>query len=159
MPMPMHQRFWAKVRRARVNECWEWTGTKNAKGYGIFRLHQTRCSAAHRVAYEIATGPIPSGMLVLHRCDNPSCCNPAHLFIGTHIENMADMTAKKRNAFGVRSPKALLTPEQVIEIRSIKGCTKALAAKFGVREITIRCARSRRTWAWLKSFHADGVSR
>lgn len=75
----------------RDDECWEWNAAKTAGGYGTYRRF-----GSHRVAYYLATGIDPGDAQVCHRCDNPSCCNPAHLFIGSHGDNMADKVAKGR---------------------------------------------------------------
>jgi hypothetical protein len=90
-------RFWAKVTKG--GDCWIWNGTKDGKGYG--RLHLSgpagrRTVKAHRLAYELHKGPIPSGLEILHACDNPSCVNPAHLSVGTRADNMQDAAAKGR---------------------------------------------------------------
>src|SRR4249920_2252189 len=94
--VPIEQRLWAKVIKAGENECWLWNAHCNACGYGTIQL-DGRSLLAHRVVYEITHGSIPVGMNVLHRCDNPACCNPAHLWLGSQVENIADMNAKGRN--------------------------------------------------------------
>lgn len=78
-------------------DCWEWTGTRVPFGYGIL-IVDGKQKRAHRVAYEEFVGPIPDDALVCHKCDNPPCINPAHLFIGTHIDNAKDRNAKGRQA-------------------------------------------------------------
>lgn len=89
-------RFWAKVDTAGgIDACWPWSGNRIAKGYGIF-THRGRNAGAHRTAYQYAVGQIPDGLWVLHRCDNPPCCNPAHLWLGTATDNNRDMIAKGR---------------------------------------------------------------
>jgi hypothetical protein len=98
----LEQRFAEKVDVAQGlgpnGDCHEWTGHRIKWGYGSFRVGNS-VKKAHRVAYEIHVAPIPHGMLVLHSCDNPACCNPNHLSLGTHIQNMAQMIerGRKRN--------------------------------------------------------------
>jgi hypothetical protein len=92
--------FWSKVDRS--GDCWIWTGTRMHQGYGVVIRNYKRLYA-HRVAFEIAYGPIPDGMDILHRCDNPPCVRPEHLDIGTHTDNMRDASRKGRLATGDRS--------------------------------------------------------
>lgn len=82
--------------------CWEWTGYRNLQGYGqALRRDETTCKyrphQAHRLAYEFHCGPIPDGHVVMHKCDNPACINPAHLMTGTQAENLRDMSVKGRH--------------------------------------------------------------
>jgi hypothetical protein len=87
------RRFWAKVEK--TEDCWIWTGARNPDGYGNVGIRK-KFMKAHRVAWMITSGPIPEGMRVLHRCDNPSCVKPDHLFIGSQYDNVKDMERKNR---------------------------------------------------------------
>lgn len=89
------RRFWSRASKPSLNACWEWQGGKTSDGYGASAI-RNKSALAHRVAWELANGPIPAGMEVCHRCDNPPCVNPAHLFLGSHADNIRDMFAKGR---------------------------------------------------------------
>ena len=97
--------FWSYVNK--TESCWLWTGTVKSTGYGIFRTRNCvlgEKQMPHRLMWVLKNGSIPDGLLVLHRCDVPLCCNPAHLFLGTHEDNMADMVSKGRsNGFDKRA--------------------------------------------------------
>lgn len=95
---PFAERFWEKVDRRSPDECWPWLGrARTSFGYGAFAIGRDRANRAHRIAWELTNGPVPVGLSALHRCDNPPCCNPAHLFLGTQADNIADMVAKGRH--------------------------------------------------------------
>lgn len=90
------KRFWSKVTIGEPDACWVWTGCRAKDGYGRL-TRDGKSHTAHRIAWGFSNGPIPDGMHVLHRCDFPPCCNPAHLWIGTNADNVRDKTAKGRN--------------------------------------------------------------
>ena len=90
------ERFWEKVRILGPDECWEWQAARTVKNYGRLSAGRGVHLKAHRVAFVLENGPVPDGNCVLHTCDNPSCCNPAHLFAGTFKDNTADMIEKGR---------------------------------------------------------------
>ena len=94
------QRFWDKVEK--TDGCWVWTASKNRQGYGYFRF-DGKMRKAHRMAWLFAIGEIPEGMMVCHSCDNPSCVNPEHLWLGTGQDNMDDMNTKGRHGFTKRT--------------------------------------------------------
>lgn len=95
-PRPLYIRFWEKVR-TQPDGCWEWQGGRARFGHGLIHTGPgARLSQAHRVSWELNVGPVPPGACVLHRCDNPPCVNPAHLFLGTKHDNIRDMVAKGR---------------------------------------------------------------
>lgn len=164
-------RFWAKVAVADPGACWLWTATKHSSGYGYFSVASRRFASgsqgllAHRIAWELTNGPIPDATpFVLHRCDTPPCCNPAHLFLGTQSDNNRDMREKGREArgerhgahtrperrpTGVRHGSAKLTDAAVRAIRmSHRGgvSIRRLAVAYGVNFTTARDVVHRTTW-------------
>lgn len=92
---PIEARFWAKVSKGKTSECWEWAAGRNEFGYGLFFLNGRR-ERAHRVSHSLFVGPIPEGMVVRHKCDNPPCINPDHLEVGTQGDNMQDAWTRGR---------------------------------------------------------------
>jgi hypothetical protein len=164
-------RFWSKVDRngttpahmPELGPCWTWRAAVNRGGYGQFWVHG-RQSMAHRFAWETINGPIPQGLLVLHRCDNPPCCNPVHLRLGTQAENAADCITKGRRASGpehnarfrearprgVSHPAAVLTDEDVLAIRTTYttgGLSQTLIAqRFGISQQQVSRLVLRQSW-------------
>lgn len=147
------RRFWDKVKKTAPDGCWEWQGFINGHGYGQFTINGVGVFKAHRLAWEIVNGTIPPSMCVLHRCDNRRCCNPAHLFVGTQLDNVADMTTKARQAKGARNARAKLSDDEVQEIREnyAGGAVSQteLSRRFGVGQSHISEIISRRKWAHL----------
>ena len=138
------------VKVAGTRECWLWASSVNDTGYGTYRLPD-RSITAHRFIYAYFKGPVPNGMCVCHTCDNPACCNPSHLFLGTRRDNMRDMVKKGRNActVGVRNPRARLNEEAIKVIRHPSLAHKThvqLAAAYGVTPGMIGHVRAGRNW-------------
>jgi hypothetical protein len=163
----IEERFWPKVNVRGDDECWPWLAA-TWLGYGHLMVNR-KPKKAHRISWELAHGPIPDGLFVCHRCDNPPCVNPAHLFLGTHADNMADAAAKGRTMSGddhwVRKHPELawggrrttrgacrLVDAQVLEIRRRRANGEGvvpLGQAFGVSHATISDICRRRTWRHL----------
>jgi hypothetical protein len=143
------ERFWSKVdRSAGPDACWPWRQFRSPKGYGQFWADGKNVRS-NRVALELSLGRPPgSRMEACHRCDNPPCCNPAHLFEGSRLDNTIDCKLKGRrvNVRGAAHGQAKLTPEQVAEIRAATGLNREVAARFGVSPSTISLIRRGETW-------------
>jgi len=106
--LSLEDRFWCRVRK--TEQCWEWIGFRDKCGYGVLNVGDCKIDRAHRVSWMLRFGLIPKGMHVLHRCDNPPCVRPAHLWLGTQNDNNEDRIAKGRTA-------SKLTAKQVVDIR------------------------------------------
>lgn len=146
--MDMQERFEKKFSRESPESCWLWS-QRLKKGYGQFRVGRAM-RRAHRVAYELHVGPIPEGLQVLHRCDVRNCVNPAHLFIGTNADNMADRNVKNRQASGERIGNSKLTEADVREIRAADGVSqRRLAASYGVTQALVSSIRRRECWVHI----------
>jgi hypothetical protein len=125
--------------------CFLWRGPVDGRGYGRTYMGG-KTVKAHRAAWELVNGPIPVGMLVRHRCDNPSCVNPDHLLIGTDRDNSDDKVRRRRHSFGERNHTAKLTPGQVAAIRADARSNSAIARELGVHNATISRIRSGGLW-------------
>jgi hypothetical protein len=153
-------RFWAKVNKdgpipahmPHLGKCWVWTAFTN-KGYGtiVKWKHGEAPMRAHIGSWILHIGPVPKHIYVLHRCDNPSCVNPAHLFLGSNSDNVRDMVIKGRQTRGDKHHLSKLNSSQVLKIRTIwsrknRPMQSELADLFGVKEDTIWQVVNRRTW-------------
>ena len=159
-------RFWSRIRKGVPDDCWEWTAGKFSRGYGV-AWNGKVATQASRIVWELTRGKIPSGMQVCHKCDNPGCCNPDHLFLGTMADNMQDKIRKNRQwrcpkerswmhkalkkVQGENNPRAQLTERDVQEIRSCRGLidNKDMADFFGVQPAAISKILVGRTWRSL----------
>lgn len=143
---PLAERFIEKIDIDSAG-CWTWTGGINANGYGSC-WDGERVETASRLSYRLFVCAIPDELFVLHRCDNPLCVRPSHLFLGTHQDNMRDRDLKGRAAklSGELNPRAKLTAVAVQEIRRSGLRTRDLAKRFGVSETTVQRARSGKGW-------------
>lgn len=163
--------FWERVNKSTDDACWPWTRARNSRGYGSLGHrpvpHVKMSLSAHRVAFELSHGPIPDGYCVCHACDNPGCCNPRHLFLGTVADNNADRSRKGRTARpgvgnwrayadrsntprGETHPRAKLTEAQVREIKRMLAdrtlTQRSIAAQFGVTQSSVMMINTGRQW-------------
>lgn len=128
--------------------CLLWTKGLNRDGYAFVKV-RGKVRGAHRLAWEMAHGPIPDGMCVCHKCDVPSCINPGHLFLDTQLGNIADMVAKRRHAKGTAKRSAKLTDEQALAIRADKRPQRTIAAEYGVDPSTVCRTRRQEQWGHI----------
>jgi hypothetical protein len=131
--------------------CWIWQRGLSSHGYGLLVTVGRPRAYAHRVSYEVFVGPISEGLEVCHRCDNPPCCNPEHLFLGTHLENMRDSANKGRAKQhrpqpGLKHFRASLSKEEVLMIRESRENSVVLGKKLGVSYMTVIRCRNRETY-------------
>lgn len=132
------------------NGCWIWKRKKGYYGYG-HTTYRSKSMSVHRVSWIVFKGEIPNGLCVCHKCDVPSCCNPEHLFLGTHKQNTRDMMQKKKvfDFVGEKNNQAILTNEIVLEMRKLKREGKRtidIARQFNVKRATCSNAIHRVSW-------------
>lgn len=156
-------RFWAKVNRQGpvvredLGPCWVWTASLRPNGYGQLKFRGRAGRKAHRVSWELHNGPIPPGASVLHRCDNPACVRPEHLFTGVQATNMKDMDAKGRRKIpglrGTAIGNSKLSESDVVTIRQLRNVEgrklNDVAARFGISYSTVSEIALGKTWGWL----------
>ena len=152
MPKTILERFSEKWILHPYTGCWIWTGC-SSRSYGQIS-HQGRLKKAHRVSYELYVGPVPEGegyhgTCVCHVCDNTLCVNPAHLFLGTHSDNVRDMVEKDRQAKGEKLGMSKLTESDVIAIRADSRAERVIAADYPINRSTVGAVRRREIWRHL----------
>jgi hypothetical protein len=148
--------FWTKVRKAPGDGCWVWTAGRHddrAHPHGMFMYKGHRSERAHRVAYQLANGDIPKGLVVRHLCHNSLCVRPSHLAIGTQAQNVQDTVAAGLLRRGEQCPNARLTEEAVLDMRRRHAAGEAgyrkLAQEYGVARNTVSGVIKRRRWQHL----------
>lgn len=146
----MECHYWSKVIQRDGDECWGWSGAKLKSGYGCVnwggRIYG-KFLCAHVLSWQIANGQtVPKGLCICHKCDNPECSRPDHLFLGTHADNVADKVAKGRQPRGETS-YSKLTESQVIQIRADTRPQKKIAADFGICQQVVSKIKRRVLWA------------
>lgn len=142
-------RFWSKVNK--TDTCWLWIAGTDKDGYGLFKI-SNKMFKAHRLSWEIKFGAIKDNLWVLHKCDNPPCVNPKHLFLGTHQDNTDDKLLKNRQPRGENMPWSKLKEQDVLNIKDllITGIHKNILAKqFNVSVCTINDIIAHRSWKYL----------
>lgn len=140
-------RFWARVDRKEPDDCWEWTAARQRFGYGIVKW-DSKTTLAHRVALSLTDGIWKTPLHVCHSCDNMACCNPAHLWRGTYLDNIRDMDGKGRRTrpTGEINGNAKLTEADVIAIRSSGKRVSDLAKEYDLSRTTIWAVRNSKVW-------------
>lgn len=146
---PILERFIKFIDYCTALPCWVWTGSLSTKGYGKFSITRSIWEGAHRVSYRLFIGEIPAGIFVCHRCDNPKCVNPKHLFLGDSMANFRDAQSKQRHAFGDRHGRRKLSEKEAIEIKASNLKGRTLAKEFKVCPATISLIRNNKIWSHL----------
>jgi len=145
------QNFWNKVEVGSEDSCWNWQACKTLDNYGLIKING-KMWRAHRVSWIIANEQdVPKGMLVCHHCDNPSCVNPSHLFLGTHADNMRDKNEKGRCAHnrGEKGGGAKLTKEEVVEIFYDTDTQAKIAKKHGIAQSMVHFIKTHKRWSHI----------
>jgi HNH endonuclease len=152
------ERFWTKVKKAK--KCWIWKSAVGLNGYGYFHTKHAGTQYAHRIVWQLTYGKIPSGLFVLHSCDNRACVNPTHLFLGTHQDNINDCVAKGRHLVSRNVPKgenqynAKLTKRKILAIRAAYAKGKLtqyeLADRYGIHQAHVWRIVRFKTWRHIQ---------
>jgi len=153
------ERFWNKVRKIKI--CWNWSASKDKDGYGRIKMNG-RPRPAHRVVWELTYGVIPQGLQVLHTCDNTSCVNPSHLFLGDNDDNVADKVSKQRQSRQENHGRARLLGSDVIIIRFLRKyhhkefTLKQIGAYYGVSITHVYQIEQNLRWKTSKPMNKSG---
>jgi hypothetical protein len=137
--------LFAKADIQPASECWQWMGSTDKDGYGVFS-YERKTLKAHRVALELSGVHVEKGQFVCHTCDNPKCINPAHLYVGTPQRNVADKVERQRQPKGEGIHAAKLTSDAVLAIRASGETDEALSRRYGVSRSAVTLARNGTTW-------------
>ena len=161
MKLTIRERFLAKAAPDPASGCWHWLGAIDPSGYGITHLNRKKIGA-HRMAWHLFRGEIPTGFFVCHTCDVPGCVNPEHLFLGTPADNTRDMKQKKRNRRGQQHPLSKLTDEQVGRIKAMLAENKLslseMAREFGISPTAIWAIKIGRNWQHIPASPAAVIA-
>ena len=148
--MSLHDRLWARIKRTTdANACWSWTGSRLADGYGHMS-YKGRLYRTHRLAYECVNGPIPEALVIMHRCDNPPCCNPAHLITGTQRENARDVVLKGYHPSSLKTECVNRHPFSDENTRIARGKSGSL------NRVCRECERTNARLSWRR-LHGKGT--
>jgi hypothetical protein len=141
--------FWKRIRVGAPNDCWDWIKGKSPKGYGRYTKAKRNGmpSGAHQVSWILTYGVIPRGLYVLHTCDNPSCCNPNHLFLGTAKDNAEDKVRKGRQPRGEQIPTHKLTWDQVNDIRLDGRKPKDISKDYNISVVMVYLILKNKSWS------------
>ena len=144
------ERFLEKVEKKSYG-CWEWAASLDKAGYGVFGIESGKPIGAHRYSYALHYGAFKKSLFVLHKCDNPKCVNPDHLFLGTHQDNMDDMVRKGRqnSLKGEDSPACKITKEIALNILNSELSHSKTAEKYGVSKSSVAAIKAKRMWRHL----------
>lgn len=152
-PADPREVFYRHVTPGATHECWEWTGLRDRNGYGRYGVRSLpKLHLAHRAAWYLFREGMTANTEVCHHCDNPSCVNPNHLFLGTRGDNARDMVEKGRSNRGTKHPNHKLTDEHVAEIKgrlAAGGSQASLARQFGVAQSTVSRINSGDLWGHI----------
>jgi len=157
--------FWKNIERHKSSlECWNWQGYVKPDGYGQTGKKVQGTRLAHKVAWIITNGAVPEGMFVCHKCDNPRCCNPNHLFLGAPKDNSQDMASKGRSArgakngmvtcpdsrhWGEKNGSAKLTTETAMQVFVATGTQREIAKQFGIAQNQVSRIKRKLDWAHI----------